>query len=160
MAAQVILLVALVAFSFAGIVHADDLKLPGSTIKTKYAVAKADAIFTGQVEQEADAIFTAEVEQNGVTKASGENLFCGIKIKVVDVFKGTVDSKISVSMVVKMVEPVIEAAPPPQSNKTYILFVIKKTGKDNDPFTALKLLHATDDNIVMVKKLVTQLPKN
>lgn len=43
---------------------------------------------------------------------------------------------------------------PPKYGNSYIFFVNRNYSGSDNPFTALKLLPATDDNIAKVKKLI------
>lgn len=127
-----------------GFAHAQTA-FTGSDSKLDVAVKNADAIFTGQVEEIGAPVF----------KALGEKSYYGIRIKVVQVLKGTVDSEVLVSLIARMDTKVVEA--PPESGKTYLFFAKKK--KNSSQLRVIKLIVANNPSIAEVKQLISQSPQ-
>ena len=141
MGPRAIFLVALAALLLVGTVRGDDLLLPGSDLKVEDAVAKTDAVFVGKF------INLGAQAMEGTHAAQGPE-YHGALVKVVQTLKGKVDAPIAVS-----IYPVHEVMP--QVGTAYIVFVKNKDFYSSDPFRIVKLMLATDDNIAMVKKLIS-----
>jgi len=118
---------------FTGILHAEDaVKLPGSRVKSEEAALHSSAVFVGKVTNEGVRgpyfnIYYTEISN--------------LQITVLQVLRGSSPNPVALSLNVAGNEAM------PKTGNTYIFFVQKPT--------ALKLLPATDDNIAMVKKLVS-----
>jgi hypothetical protein len=146
MVIRAMLLIAFAAFLITGITRADDApNLAGSAIKTKDAAAKSDAVFVGEVTQLGNCIWANP----------NFPLFIGTNVKVLHVLRGSVGGHILITITLN--DTYHEELP--AAGRTYIFFVINNKNTEAgglfaDPFTALKLLAVTDDNIAMVKKLI------
>lgn len=120
--------------------------LTGSEVPLGTAVKQSDAIFTGQIEE----------IRGPVVKDIGEKDYFGVKVKVLDVLKGTVDPEVSVALSDRTGTKVPEVAP--ETGKTYLFFAKKKPV--GSQFRVLKLLPADDSIIAQVKQLIAQNPQN
>jgi len=138
----------LCSFFNTGNVHAgDDTKLTGSDLKVENAALHSDAIFVGQITD-----VGAEEEFPPASAYAGP-LYHGVKIKIIQVLRGTVGTQTSVTLFVDFVaQEKLQTV-----GNSYIFFVTKNRDKDPDPFTALKLLPATDDSIAKIKQLIATL---
>jgi hypothetical protein len=116
----------------------------GSEVRSEKVVKQSDAIFTGQIEEIGAA----------VVKAFGEKSYYGVKVKVLEVLKGTVDPEVSVSSIARTDTKVPEVAP--ETGKTYIFFAEKK--EVGSQYRVLKLLPADDASISQVKVLIAAAP--
>ncbi|MDB4793752.1 hypothetical protein OAG63_01835 [Methylacidiphilales bacterium] len=121
-------------------------KLSGSDLKSGDAITKCDAIFVG------------EITQMGFQslKATGRSSYYGNIIKILQVLRGAISVQIKVTLYVYYVSDTPENIP--KVGNPYIFFVKKNASGQPDPYTALKLLPATDDNITKVKALITAAP--
>ncbi len=120
--------------------------LSGSSLKSKELTLKVDAIFIGTITKIG---FPVPAETDTAS-------YSGIEVKVLQVLRGSVDAQI-VTVTLRTKGSLHEA--PPVVGSSYIFFVHKNTEKGWDPYTAGKLLSATDDNIVDIKKMITQATK-
>jgi len=115
--------------------------LSGSELTVSVAVAKADVIFTGQV---------IEIG-HPAKKDLGTNVYHHLKLKRLEVLWGAIDAFVYVRLNANYNEPSESA---PEVGLSYIFFAKKNEEGSFDPFTVLKLLPATDDNIAKVKQLI------
>jgi hypothetical protein len=151
MVMRAILLVVLASFLFSGVVRADDApKLTGSSLKIKNAVSKSIAVFVGTVRD-----LGLKAPDPPTTPANGP-VYNGVKVKVLKVLKGSVESQASVSLFVDF--SIHEELHKVESS--YIFFVSKNTATLSsiippDSFFVVKLLPATEANIAMVKMLIS-----
>jgi hypothetical protein len=122
------------------------IKLSGSDLKSEDIVLKANAVFVGEI--------TELGHPN--TKAPGQNVYHGVQIKVLQVLRGSVDAQVTVTLYIHFAPNSSEN--PPKVGNTYIFFAHKNTEVGWNPFTVLKLLPATDDNIAKVKALIAAAP--
>jgi hypothetical protein len=128
---------------FAKAADAPNLILSGSEKKVDDIVSKSDLIFVGRVASKG-FISTAAPGLSGQEPT----------VNVTSVLKGQVGSEVHVTLYVKNNGRVIEAAP--KIGESYIFFV--KQGATQQLFV-LKLLPATDANIVEIKQLISQTTK-
>ena len=130
-----ILLVVLAGFFLPAMVHADDAPtFIGSRIKTEDAIPKSSTIIVGKITKIGPVILAAP----------NESYYPEIEVVVLKTLKGSGNDQITV----KLDRHYPEQAP--------------KLG-DSDVFfingvTTLKLLPATDANIIAVKELIAELP--
>lgn len=142
MAARAFLLIALAAFLFTGIVRAGDApKLTGSMLKIEEAVTKSGAIFVGQ--------FTSFGKKGAI--GPGESELFGNHVKVSQDLKATFDDGATVAF--NRMTDLGEQKP--ATKVLYIFFMTKNAQTEPDPFTVLKLVPATNDNIAIVMKLIS-----
>ena len=120
--------------------------LSGSSLKSEDTVIKSDAIFIGQITQMGFQSL----------KAAGRSSYYGNIVKILQVLRGTVDAQIKITLYVYYVSDTPEN--PPKTGNSYIFFVKKNAPGQPDPYAALKLLPATDDNIAKVKALIAASP--
>jgi hypothetical protein len=142
MITRAILLAVLASGWFAGIVHADDTpKLTGSILTTEEAVAKSGAIFIGQM---------VSFGRKGAA-GPGESKLFGNRVKVSQNLKSNFDDRATVSnnRMTDLGEKM------PVTKITYIFFIIKDVPTAPDPFTVLKIIPATRDNIAIVMKAIS-----
>ena len=139
---KAIILFALVPFLLSGIASADGAPiLTGSTLKTDDIVRKSDVIFVGKV------------TELGMPNPTSTDMaeFAGTKVKVLHVLRGSVGSQ----MVVPIPISGRDRESPPNINFKYIFFGHRNTEVEGEPFAVLKLLPGTDDNVALVKKLIS-----
>ena len=143
---RAILLVALAAFLFTGIVRAaDNPDLIGSNIRTEDAILKSRAVFVGQ-------LVSLGERDNSIDHFSSGPEYPGAKVKVAELLKGVFDDRTTIGIyptVFKLNEET------PQEGKSYIFFVKYNGSESISPYVVFKLLPATDDNIATVKKLIS-----
>jgi hypothetical protein len=146
MAARAILLIALVVFIPSAVVRAsDNPKYVGSTNDLPWATSKSDIIFVGTITN------SGTKTQLPTTIMYAGTAYGGIKVKVLSVLRGSVGSRASVCLIVDTT--VHEERP--AVGGAYIFFVVPNEDQTPDPFYALKLLPATDDNIARARKLIS-----
>lgn len=121
-------------------------RLTGSILKLEDAVSKADAVFAGIVEDEG----------GGSYKSLGEITYYHVKVRTSQVFCGTVGGLVFVSARVGYAKK--ENEEDLKKGGSYIFIVKKNSQQTPDPFVALKIIPATDDNITKVKALIAALP--
>jgi hypothetical protein len=143
MALRATLLVVLATFLFSEDVRSENSpKLPGSTVKTEEVALKCDAVFVGQI---------TDIGHWGPPTSPDLISLQGVKIKILQVLRGSVDSEISVEIF--WFDTNSEESPKAQS--TYIFFLNKTHVENTIQNIVPKLLPATEDNIAMVKKLIS-----
>ncbi len=105
-----------------------------------------------------DAIFVGEITQMGFPsiKAVGRLSYYKNKVKVLQILRGTIEPQIKVTIYLYSVSDISETQP--NIGTAYIFFIKKNDQGTFDPYTALKLLPATDTNITKVKKLIAAAP--
>jgi len=108
-------------------------------MKTEEAVAKADAIFLGQAE---------ELEPGSEAEVGLEPYYA--KVKVLQILRRAAVPLVFISLPVHPYHH--ESAP--KVRDSYIFFVNSEPNR----ILALKVIPDTEDNIAMVKRLITQLP--
>jgi len=152
MAARGILLVTLASLFFTGILTAGGAPtLSGSKLQTKDALTVSKAVIVGKVNQLGWDVWTNPIYSNSI----------GTKVRVLQVLRGSIKRDVFVNISASCNDH--EALP--TVSETYIFFInsssesqffIRKVVESGeDQFTALKLLHATDANIALVKKLIS-----
>lgn len=143
MAAKANLLAVLaVLFSFC-IARADTPTLIGSSIKTDDAIQKSRVVFVGQLAKLGEPDDSVDHDSLGPEYPQA-------KVKVLTGLKGTFDAGVSVGIYPNS----ILKEETPKERGVYIFFV-KYESNASTPYIVLKLLPATDDNIAMVKKLIS-----
>lgn len=120
--------------------RAESTNLAGSTLKMEDTVLKANAIFVGEIIQE------------GIpdVSAPGRSAYSGVKVKVLQVLRGSVDAQVSVTLYTTY----SSNEQPPKAGSTYIFLAHKNTEPGWDAYKVFKLLPATDENIAKVKQLI------
>ena len=124
-----------------------DSELSGRDIKIENAVSKSDSIFVGKI---------SKMRLGSIT-ATDRVAYGGVQIRVLQFLRGSIDSQSLVTIYITASHVVHEA--PPEVGMPYIFFVTKNTHGTSDPYTVLKLLPATDDNIAKVKQLIATATK-
>jgi hypothetical protein len=114
--------------------------LSGSTQKTENIVLKCDAVFIGQITH----------MRLGPPASSNVASYTGVKVKVLQMLRGSFDEQIPVMLNVLALNH--EEAPTTEG--TYIFFLKKESGWN----IVKKLLPATNDNIAKVKALIAAAP--
>ncbi|HXC02119.1 MAG TPA: hypothetical protein VNU49_05665 [Opitutaceae bacterium] len=118
------------------------IKLSGSEQTTVNMVLKCDVIFIGKVE---------EIGMPGL-KSAGQSTYHGVRVRVSQLLKGSIDSPVLVSLRVTIGKRLQEV--PPQIGKSYVFFVEKRPSEN----IARKLLDGTDVNIAKIKQLIATPP--
>ncbi len=122
--------------------------LSGSAQKSEEIAAKANTVFIGKIIELGDPVPIA------MDTAS----YSGVQVKVLQILRGTVnDEVVKVTLHTTWGRNMHET--PPVIGNTYIFFARKNTEKGWNPYTVLKLLPATDDNITKVKALIAAAPE-
>jgi hypothetical protein len=143
MAARAIPLIALIASFLAGSVRADTPKLPGSGIPVENAVAKSNTVFEGQVTELGD-------EETTYPYAGHSNLHASVR--VLHVLRG----QLGAYEVVWIALDRTLHQEPPKVGSSYIFCVTKTHSQTiSYPSPVLKMLSATNDNIALAKKLIS-----
>lgn len=116
--------------------------LSGSRLKSEDVTTKVDAVFIG------------EIEEIGfpTTLSPGALTYHGVKVKVLQVLRGSVGAEVTVTLYAERTSNVREQAP--KVSGTYIFFIKQTPGWN----IVHKLLPATDDNIAKVKQLIAAAP--
>ena len=125
----------------------ESIKLSGSAIKAEDIVLSCDAVCVGEIED-------MGLPTNSST--TGLVVYSGIEVKVLQILRGAVEHQIKFTLNT-LKSPSIQEMPP-NFGSSYIFFVNRNSPEADDPFTALKLLPATDDNIATIKKLIATAP--
>jgi len=125
----------------------ESIKLSGSAIKAEDIVLSCDAVCVGEIED-------MGLPTNSST--TGLVVYSGIEVKVLQILRGSVEYQIKITLNT-LKSPSLQEMPP-KFGGSYIFFVNRNNPEADDPFIALKLLPATDDNIAMVKKLIAAAP--
>lgn len=121
--------------------------LSGSTLKSEDLASKCDAIFIGQIAKLGYPVLAS----------AGAVSYHGVEVKVLQVLRGSIDGEVvKVTLLAMSGQNVHEA--PPEVGNTYIFFVHKNTEKGWNPYTAIKLLPATNDHVTKIKALIAAAP--
>ena len=125
-----------------------EMVLSGSTFKSEDVLAKADVVFVGTITEAGSEVLLPP------TAPYAGPLYGGVKVNVLQVLRGSIGAQVSVSLFTSFVhhEKLHTVG------SSYIFFVKKNAPGQPDPYTALKLLPATGDNIAKVKALIATAP--
>ena len=121
------------------------IKLTGSATKAEDILSLSSEVFIGGIIDPGIPSYGAGV---------GWTVYSGVGVNVAENLRGTVDQQIKVGLRTFSCPGVQELAP--KGGDSYIFFVYKSTDDLQDPYTVIKLLPATTDNIAMVKGLLSK----
>jgi len=135
MATRAILLVVLAGFFLPAMVHADDMPtFIGSRMKTEDAIAKSNTIIVGKITKVGPVVLAAP----------NESYYPEVEVVVLKTLKGLENGQVTVTLDRHYPEQA------PKLGNSDIFFI--------NGVTTLKLLPATDANIIALKKLIAELP--
>ena len=117
----------------------------GDDLKAEVALVQSDAIFTGEITG-----MGTEDHDNSFSYAYPGFHLKHVEIKVDRILRGTAGDTTSATLFVNF----IPHQPIDQIKGPYVFYVKNNDPKDNDPFTVLKQLPATDANIAKTKQLI------
>ena len=123
----------------------ESIKLTGSATKAEDILSISSEVFVGGITDPGIPSYGAGV---------GWTVYSGVGVNVAENLRGTVDPQTKIGLRTLACPGIQDLAP--KGGSSYIFFVYKSTDDSQDPYTAIKLLPATADNVAMVKGLLSK----